>query len=83
MIKPEKAVDGTILTRDELFLYHLNRITFETGNKPDNISQIALALDLTKDFVDFCLSQSAIHELKGALDQKGIKLISNENMSFL
>ena len=65
------------MTRDELFSYHLNRITCETGNKPDEISQIALALDLTKDFVDFCLSQKAGNELKEALEQKGITSINN------
>jgi len=77
IIEPEKAVDGILITRDELFQYHLNRITFETGKKLDAASQIALALDLTKIFVDFCLSQKALDELGEALDQKGITVIDH------
>ncbi|MFC1495182.1 hypothetical protein ACFL6W_07875 [Thermodesulfobacteriota bacterium] len=76
-IKPEKAVDGTVLARDELFTYHINRITFETGKKPDSVSQIALALDLTKDFVDFCISRKELAKLGEALDQKGITTIDH------
>jgi hypothetical protein len=71
-VKPGKAEDGVVITRDELFQYHKSRIEFETGKELSLTAQIAFALDLSEDFIGYCLSKKALQDIKGALRQKGV-----------
>jgi hypothetical protein len=71
-VNPGKAEDGVVITRDELFQYHRSRIEFETGKELSFIAQIALALDLSEDFIAYCLSKKALEEIEEALGQKGV-----------
>ena len=70
--RPDYARDGIEITRDELFEYHKLRIMFETGEDLNLLEQVSLALDLSKDFVRFCISKKAFREIREALKQKGI-----------
>ncbi|MBN2060462.1 MAG: hypothetical protein JW882_08595 [Deltaproteobacteria bacterium] len=77
-VRPQEAKDGVEITRDELFQYHKNRIEFETGKELTLISQIGLALDLSEDFVEFCLTKNALKDIREALKMKGITLLTKE-----
>ncbi len=71
-VNPDRAKDGILITRDDLYQYHKNRIEFETGRDLGLTPQIALALDLTEDFIGYCLSEGALQEIEEALRQKGV-----------
>lgn len=75
-IDPKNAKDGIPMTRDELFNYHKSRIIYETGKQPGLNRQIALALDLTEDFINFCISKDALPEIREAITQKGITVLN-------
>lgn len=75
MINPKDAKDGIPMTRDELFQYHKSRIMFGTGKSLSVSEQISLALDLSEDFVHFCIAKEALTEIREALKQKGITLL--------
>ncbi|MFC1535270.1 hypothetical protein ACFL7M_18125, partial [Thermodesulfobacteriota bacterium] len=75
IINPENAKDGVVITRDELFLYHKHRIIFETGRHLTAAEQVALSLDLSAEFIRFCLARGAMKEIRDALKQKGITLL--------
>ena len=66
---------GIEITRNELYQYHKTRIMLETGKSLSALEKISLALDLTEDFVQFCISKGATMELREALEQKGVTLI--------
>jgi hypothetical protein len=74
-VDPRDAQDGIELTRDELFLYHKLRKTWDSGKKLDRIEEISLALDLSEDFIRFCISKKAAEELNKAIKQKGVTLL--------
>jgi len=74
---PEKAKDGIEITRDEIFQYHIHRISFEAGESPNTLEKISLALDLSEDFIRFCISKEANTEIEDALRQKGITLLKD------
>ena len=74
-VDPHDALDGIELTRDELFLYHKHRKEFESGKKLDIIEEFSLALDLSEDFVRFCIANEATEEINRALKQKGITAV--------
>ena len=75
-IEPKNAKDGIPMTRDELFKYHKSRIMYETGRKLSLSQQIALALDLTEDFINFCISKNALTEIREAIAQKGVSVLN-------
>lgn len=76
IVNPENAMDGIEITRDELYRYHCLRVMFETGKRLGIIEQISLALDLSEDFIRFCISKDAIPEIREAIKLKGISGIT-------
>ena len=71
---PIEAKDGVEISRDELFQYHKAKRMFETGKPMQKMTQVALALDLSEDFIRFCVSEGGIKEIIQAVKQKGITL---------